>query len=44
MITRRETLNEISTLFHNGYSYANIAKALNIAVGDVKAAITAWKL
>lgn len=44
MITRRETLNEISTLWANGYSYANIAKVLNIAVGDVIAAIKAWKL
>ena len=44
MIVRRETLNAISTLFHNGYSYANIAKTLNIAVDDVIAAIKAWKL
>lgn len=44
MITRRETLNEISTLWNSGYSYSGIANALNIAVGDVIAAIKAWKL
>ena len=44
MITRRETLNEISTLKHLGYPVWRIAALLNIAVGDVVAAIKAWKL
>jgi hypothetical protein len=44
MIIRRETLNAISTLYAAGRSTGHIAWALNIAVADVKAAITAWKL
>lgn len=44
MIIRRETLNTISTLLSEGRSYGHIAWALNIAVSDVKAAISAWKL
>ena len=54
MITRKETLNEIATLkvkFNPGV-VANwelividsIAKTLNLAAGDVAAAIKAWKL
>ena len=44
MITRRETLNEISTMLAAGCSLGYIAGTLRIAVADVKAAITAWKL
>ncbi len=44
MIIRRETLNAISTMVHEGRSYNYIAKALNLALSDVKAAISAWKL
>ena len=44
MIIRRETLNEISTLKHLGYPVWRIAQLLNVAVADVKAAITAFKL
>jgi DNA-binding NarL/FixJ family response regulator len=44
MITRRETLNEISTLLAEGMSYAYIAGFLNIALADVKAAVKAWNL
>jgi hypothetical protein len=44
MITRRETLNAISTMLYEGCSYGYIAGVLNIAVADVKAAIAAWKL
>ncbi len=44
MIIRRDTLNAISTMVHEGRSYNYIAKALNLALADVKAAITAWKL
>ncbi len=44
MIVRRETLNAISTMLYEGRSYGHIAWALNLAVADVKAAITAWKL
>jgi hypothetical protein len=44
MIVRRDTLNAISTLLAEGRSTGHIAKALNLAVADVKAAITAWKL
>ena len=44
MITRRETLNAISTMVHEGRSYNYIARALNLALTDVKAAIAAWKL
>ena len=44
MITRRETLNAISTMLYEGRSNGHIAWALNLAVADVKAAIAAWKL
>jgi hypothetical protein len=44
MITRRETLNAISTMLYEGRSFGHIAWALNIAVADVKAAISAWRL
>ena len=44
MIIRRDTLNEISTLKSLGYPVFRIAALLNIAVGDVAAAIKAWKL
>jgi DNA-binding NarL/FixJ family response regulator len=44
MIVRRDTLNAISTLLAEGRSTGHIAWALNLAVADVKAAITAWKL
>jgi hypothetical protein len=44
MITRRETLNSISTMLYEGRSFGHIACALNIAVADVKAAIAAWRL
>lgn len=44
MITRRETLNAISTLLAEGRSVGHIAWALNIALADVKAAISAWRL
>jgi DNA-binding NarL/FixJ family response regulator len=44
MIIRRDTLNAISTLLAEGRSNGHIAWALNLAVADVKAAITAWKL
>jgi len=44
MIVRRDTLNAISTLLAEGRSTCHIALALNIAVADVKAAISAWKL
>jgi hypothetical protein len=44
MITRRETLNAISTMLCEGRSFGHIAWALNIAVADVKAAISAWRL
>ena len=44
MITRRETLNAISTMLYQGRTTGHIAWALNLAVSDVKAAISAWKL
>ena len=44
MIIRRETLNAISTMLAEGRSFGHIAWALNVAVGDVKAAVAAWKL
>ena len=44
MIIRRETLNEISTMLAAGCSLGYIAGTLKIAVGDVKAAILAWRL
>jgi hypothetical protein len=44
MITRRETLNEIATLRYNGRSLDYIAKALNLALKDVVAAVVAFKL
>ena len=44
MITRRETLNAISTMLYEGCSYGYIAGTLKLAVSDVKAAISAWKL
>ena len=44
MIIRRETLNAISTLLHEGCSYGHIAWVLSIPVADIKAAITNWKL
>ena len=44
MIIRRETLNEISTMWAAGCSYTYIAGTLKIAVADVIAAIKAFKL
>jgi hypothetical protein len=44
MIVRKETLNAISTMLAEGRSFGHIAWALNLAVADVKAAISAWKL
>ena len=44
MITRRETINEIATLKYLGYPVWRIAALLNIAVGDIEAAIKTWKL
>ena len=44
MITRRETLNAISTMLAAGCSLGYIAGTLKIAVADVKAAIADWKL
>ena len=44
MIIRRETLNAISTMVAAGCSLGYIAGTLKIAVADVKAAITAFKL
>jgi hypothetical protein len=44
MIIRRETLNEISTMLAAGCSLGYIAGTLRIAVADVKAAITTWRL
>jgi len=44
MIIRRDTLNAISTMVYEGRSYNYIARTLNLAIADVKAAITAWKL
>jgi hypothetical protein len=44
MIIRRETLNEISTLKHEGFGVGSIARMLNIAMDDVIAAIVAFKL
>lgn len=44
MITQRETLNAISTLLYQGRTNGQIAWALGLALSDVKAAISAWKL
>ena len=44
MIIRRETLNEISTMWYEGYSINAIAYYLNIAVADVRTAIKDFKL
>ena len=44
MIIRRETLNEISTLKALGYPVFRIAALMNLAIGDVAAAIKAFKL
>ena len=44
MIIRRETLNEISTLKHEGFSVWTIANMLNVAAEDVISAIKAFKL
>jgi hypothetical protein len=44
MIIRRETLNEISTLKHEGFSVWTIASMLNVAAEDVISAIKAFKL
>jgi hypothetical protein len=44
MIIRRETLNAISTMLYEGRSTGHIAWALGLALSDVKAAISAWKL
>jgi hypothetical protein len=44
MITRRETLNAISTMLYEGRSTGHIAWALKLTVADVKAAVAAWKL
>jgi hypothetical protein len=44
MIIRRETLNEISTLKHEGFSVWTIASMLNVAAEDVINAIKSFKL
>ena len=44
MIIRRETLNEISTMYFEGYTVNAIAYYLNLAVADVRDAIKAFKL
>jgi hypothetical protein len=44
VITQRETLNAISTLLYQGRTTGQIAWALGLALSDVKAAISAWKL
>ena len=44
MIIRRETLNEISTMYFEGYTVNAIAYYLNLAVTDVVDAIKAFKL
>lgn len=44
MITQRETLNAISTMLYQGRTTGHIAWALGLALSDVKAAISAWKL
>jgi hypothetical protein len=44
MIIRRDTLNEISTLKALGYPVFRIAALMNLAIGDVAAAIKAFKL
>lgn len=44
MITRRETINAIATYRYEGYGVATIARLLNIAAGDVAAAIRTWRL
>ena len=44
MIIRRDTLNQISTLKHEGFSVWTIASMLNVAAEDVINAIRAFKL
>lgn len=44
MIIRRETLNEISTMYYEGYTINAIAYYLNVAVADVLDAIKSFKL
>lgn len=44
MITRKETLNEISTMLAAGCSLGYIAGTLKIAMTDLTAAIKAWRL